>query len=874
MLNIIMLLVMLSPNSYKFRLTEKVKYKILTISSKIDQYRINRETDKINRLIKHVDTKNIPYYTIEGKVYDQSHNPIIAGYYVYIFNAYTGDLVNYIYPDINGEYMDTLPMGAYIIQAKGDMYPTMYYNSLGGTGRIDSADIVWLTSDTDSINIITPPGNVIKGRLYNDSTASPISNAYGSVTLIDTVLKTAIWKPLSTDSAGNYIIEGVNQGVFKIRYYLSNYRQTYYGDTYNWFYAQVVTLTGWSDTITGMDVNLPPTSSGPQSGTGVITGMLLSDTGDTIKDPYPYATIMDANTGAYLFSTFEYDTTTGVYTFSDLPTGTYKILIDPDNYMPQYYNDKTDFASADPVSVTSPDTTFNIDFNFHRGGAIAGTITGLDGYGYGGAFYLDVYDCNTGDLVYSMFGSTLYDGKFSTGTDLPTGAYKAFLYPTDIGTGQWYKDATNYDNADTIDVTAPDTTYGINFDFYGWTGIISGVIQDDSGNPRAGSVDLYYAYTNEYVTSAYADTGIFCIHNLPAGDYKLYIQPEGGDSLYFFYMPEWYNHQSSWDNATVITLQQDDSIFLTVTLSKGGKVAGSIKDSITGNNISTNAYPFAILLEDGSTGKLEDMDITDFGTYSSYNLTPGDYRMMLLTVSYYDTTSIPPLVYNPYHFEFYENASSHQNASSVTITADTVVIKDFNTTKVGGAIEGSVMNDTLPVTNSYYEVIVVNTEGYPVSVFYTSDTSNYHVGGLLPGNYYLYLWPYGLWYNQVYSPIDVERVPYNIPSNAQMVSVGSSTVTGINFDITGIKEHAKNSFQTIKLPTLLAGNVLMVRGTRNAGEIQIFDISGRELLNEYNTGEKDNMRISVSKLRKGVYFIIVKDKNGNKLAERKMIKIR
>ena len=871
MIGIILIAAMLSPHN--LQLTERVKHKIQTISARIDEYRVNKEPEKVNSLLTQSNIKNLPYYTIEGKVYDINHNPIIAGYYVYIYNAYTGNLVSYIYPDINGEYVDTLPMGAYVIQAKGDMYPTMYYNSQGGTGRIDSAEVVWLTTNMDSINIITPPGNVIKGRLYDDSTSSAISNAYGSVALIDTVLKTVVWKPISTDTAGNYIIEGVNSGVFKIRYHLGNYRQTYYGNTYNWFNAQVLTLSGWSDTILGIDASLPPTSSGPQSGSGVIMGMLLTDTGDTVKDPWPYAVIMDANTGAYLFSTFEYDTTTGIYTFSDLPTGTYKIRIDPENYMPQYYNDKTDFMTADPVSVNSPDTTRNINFNFHRGGAIAGMITGLDGWGYTGAFYLDIYDNNTGDLVYSMFGSTP-DGNFTTGSDLETGTYKAFVYPTDIGAGQWYKDANSFDNADTINVTVPDTTFGINFDFYGWTGVISGKVQDDGGTPISASITLYYGNTNEYVASAYADTGYFSIPHLPEGNYKLYIEPAGQDSIYFFYMSQWYNGQTSWDNADIITLNQGDSIFINVTLLKGGKIAGSIKDSITGNNISLNAYPFIVLTFPEGGGKFEDAQTAEFGTYSTYNLFPGNYKLLLLPLSYYDSTSTPPMVYNPYHFEFYNNASSYQNATTIGVTPDSIIINDFNTTMVNGAIEGSVMNGSLPLTGSYYDVVVINTEGYPVAVFSTSDTSYYHVGGLLPGNYYVYLWPYGLWYNQVFAPIDIEKAPYNIPPDAEMVTVTNNTVTGINFDITGIKEHSQIESKRLSLPTLLNGNMFVVKGTRNVGEIQIFDLSGRELVRKYNTNRGDNMNISISGLKRGLYFVIIKDRDGNTVLYSKMIKIK
>lgn len=870
---IIALLNVLPSHKHQFKVSEKVKHKILTISAKVDEYRIKGETEKIHKLIKEPDIKNTAYYVIEGRVYDQNLNPIAGGYYIYIYNAYTGDFVSNVYPDLSGEYIDTLPAGAYIIQAKGDEYPVMYYSSHGSTGSIDSAEVVWLLSDTDSINIVAPPANVIKGVLYDDSTSLPISNAYGSVEVIDTVTKSLVWKPLSTDTLGNYVIGGLNKGVFKIRYYVGGYVHFYYGNTYNWFDATPVIYSNWGDTLSGIDVYLPPISSGPTSGQGAITGRLLTDTGDTIKDPYPYAVVMDASTGDFMFASFEYDTSTGVYTFSELPTGTYKILIDPNNYVPQYYNDKPDFESADPIYVHSPDTVYNIDFNFHKGGAISGYITGLDGSGYTGAFYLDVYNSRTGDFVYTYSGSTP-DGNYVTGTDLATDTYKIHIYPVDIGTGQWYKDAYTFEDADDVYVTAPDTTENINFDFTGWNGIISGIVQNEDSAQLYASIELYKASTQEFVASSYSDMSGFYIRNLPPGDYKLYIQPLGWDSLYYFYIEQWYNGQTSWDDANTIHLTQGDSIFLTITLSEGGKIVGSINDSTTHVSISQKAYPFIVLIADQTSPLLKSARMGDFRGYSTEPLSPGDYKLIFLPTSYYDTLETPPMVYNPYHFEFYENSTTYHDANTISVIRDSVLVKDINTTKVNGAIEGSVMNGSYPVRDSFYEVIAVNPEGYPVALFYTADTFKYHIGGLLPGTYYLYLWPYGLWYNQVYSPIDVERVPYPIPPTATPITVNNSTVLDINFDITGIHERNINTLSAIHIPTLLNSDRLSIKGTMDINEIQIYDLSGRRVLRKYNNNRENHMTIEVKGLKKGVYFIILKKANGNTITRKKFIKVK
>lgn len=850
---------------------KNVVSRIKSISSRIQEYQAKGQIEKINDLVSGVSkTKNIPYYTIEGKIYDTGQQPIIAGCYVYIYDAYSGNLLATLYPDISGEYIDTLPKGAYIIQAQGDMYPTIYYTSSGGTELPDSAEILWLTENKDSINITIPDGNVIKGILYDDSTSTPITNIYGSVLLIDTTTKTTFWKPLSTDGSGNYTIEGINKGSFKVKYYVTNYVNTYYGNTTNWFSAQVLTFSNWGDTLSNIDVYLEPTGSGTSPGTGVIRGLLISDTGDTVKDPWPYAIVFDANTNSYVYGYFNYDTTTGIYTISELSTGNYKVRIDPEEYLPQFYNDKNSIYDADPISVTDGDTTDNINFNFHKGGAIAGQITGTDGYGYTGAYYLEVYDANTGEYIYSVFSSTP-NGDFASGADLPTGTFKSYLYPTDIGRGQWYKDAYTFETGDTISVTVPDTTFGINFDFYGWTGIISGTVTDVNGDTIDAYVDVYLGDVNEFFASTSTTNGQFIIQNLAPSSYVLHIQPQGNDTLYSLHMNQWYNGQDSWESATRITLNPGDSIDISVVLEKGGRFIGSVIDSTTGKRIISRQ--FSVILINNNTGKISTCDFSDYGTYRSEVLFPDLYSVLLIPLSYHDTFSYGYASYNPYHFEFYNESTNFSGATSLNLQADSIVLCDFTTTEVNGAIEGYVMNGSNPITGEEYNVIAVNSEGYPVSVFFTRDTAGYHVGGLIPGDYYLYLHPYGLWFNQVYAPIDIYTVPYSIPSGAQPVHVTTSTITDINFDITGISEQRQSLNSIPKINTILKGNTLLISNANTVKTIRIFDISGREIYTTSNLNAQKRVVIPVKDMESGVYFILMKMENGESSAH-KILKLR
>jgi hypothetical protein len=78
----------------------------------------------------------------------------------------------------------------------------------------------------------------------------------------------------------------------------------------------------------------------------------------------------------------------GDYAVTDLAAGEYKVRFDADrkytnniNYISQWYNDTSDFNSADTVTVTASGTTANIDAVLAVGGGISGRVTDSDGSG-------------------------------------------------------------------------------------------------------------------------------------------------------------------------------------------------------------------------------------------------------------------------------------------------------------------------------------------------------------------------------------------------------------------------------------------------------------------------------------------------------------
>lgn len=109
----------------------------------------------------------------------------------------------------------------------------------------------------------------------------------------------------------------------------------------------------------------------------------------------------------------------------DVPPGQHKVYFYDcfgGDRLPEWYDDKPDLASADPVSVQTGVDTPGINAALVRGGAISGTIT--DEAGFRIYACVDAYDAATGEWVGSA--SSWNDGNYVI-RRLHTGQYKVLI---------------------------------------------------------------------------------------------------------------------------------------------------------------------------------------------------------------------------------------------------------------------------------------------------------------------------------------------------------------------------------------------------------------------------------------------------------------
>jgi hypothetical protein len=153
----------------------------------------------------------------------------------------------------------------------------------------------------------------------------------------------------------------------------------------------------------------------------------------------------------------------GEYTIAKLPSGGYHVEFYVPfesglNYVTQYYNHKPSFSEAELVTVTAPNTTTGIDAELEAGGSIAGKVTDAST----GAPVTGAFVCAGQEGTGSLFGGcaiTGASGEYSI-TGLPTGSYKVEFSGREYVL-QYYSGKLSLSAGDTVLVTAPNTTPGI-----------------------------------------------------------------------------------------------------------------------------------------------------------------------------------------------------------------------------------------------------------------------------------------------------------------------------------------------------------------------------------------------------------------------------
>jgi len=255
-----------------------------------------------------------------------------------------------------------------------------------------------------------------------------------------------------TDSAGRYSLVRIPTGSYRIGFRSGNPA----GGGY---------LAGWyqgaasSGTASRVAVQAPATAAG--SDVQLERGAGISGTVSAPVCPGPALVriaVYDAATGTAVGSTTTMPDLGDSFTVGSLAPGSYKLAIIPigTGFIRQWYPNKSDAASAEPVALTAGSVTGGINVALAAGGgSISGTVTGDTGCSLqlGG---VKLYDWFSEGLVAE---GSVTGARYSL-TGLPDGTYK-LLYQVN-GQPRWYRASGELTDATPLVVSGGSALTAIN----------------------------------------------------------------------------------------------------------------------------------------------------------------------------------------------------------------------------------------------------------------------------------------------------------------------------------------------------------------------------------------------------------------------------
>ena len=408
----------------------------------------------------------------------------------------------------------------------------------GSKGGIFEPTDLWTSQRTQNFTKVVNETGAISGHVYQASRGVPIEGV--KITADQLIVCPAYSASDYSDENGYYLINGLPPG----NYMVSTVNDSDFVNM-NWdnkpIWETPDTVEVFADDTTE-DINFSLRVGGKITGTVTLSGV-----------PPVMATVYAIDTTSRESYYGSADYLTGSYVIKRLPTGTYKVKTSNYlGYIDVYYDDKSSWADADPITVIEGVTPPITDFTLSLGGSIEGNISSPGKGPLENIWVWGYYASDPGE--WSSFGATDEYGDYTL-MGLRSGYWKIFAYGDTTYAFEWYNDKDTWAEADSVEVTAPDTVSDIDFSLEDG-GSISGHVYDLEGLPLSGcDVMAYESSFFQWGFTAKWDTtianGSYQITGLRTGDYYVMAATE------CYWM--WYdNHTNPEDADSVHVIMPSD----------------------------------------------------------------------------------------------------------------------------------------------------------------------------------------------------------------------------------------------------------------------------------------------------------------------------
>jgi hypothetical protein len=634
--------------------------------------------------------------SISGKVTNASTKAVVEGIQVC---AYGGESSGCATTNAAGEYtIGGLGTGEYKVwfASSTGAYITQYYK---GKANYSEADLVPVTVEatTAGIDAALQPGGQITGKVTDATTKAAVEG----IQVCASTSEFFFVRCGTTNAGGEYTITGLAGGEYKVSFVSSvtgAYITQYYKGKASFSEANPVSVAAAS-TTPGIDAALQPG--------GQITGK--------VTDASTKAGLAGITVCAYAgIGRCASTNAAGEYTVTGLPSGEYKVFFSSSsgNYIAQYYKGKSNFSEANPVPVTVASTTSGIDAALQLGGQITGKVTDAATK----AAVSNVQVCaSTSEFFFVRCASSNSGGEYTI-TGLGSGEYKVSFSPaTSSYQTQYYKDKTNFSEANLVSVIAGAPTSGIDAALQPG-GQITGKVTDAATKAAVSGVQVC-ASTSEFVFLHCASTnagGEYTISGLAAGEYKVSFSSASN------YITQYYKDKARFSEATAVTVTVAATTpGIDAALQSGGQLTGKVTDASTKaavSGVQVCAYTSELIFVRCATTNAG-------GEYAVTGLGSGEYKVSFTTSA------------GAYQTQYYKGKSNFSEANLVSVTAGSTTPGIDAALQPSGQITGKVTDAVSKAAVAGIQVCATTSEFVFLRCGTTNSSGDYTISGLGSGEY-------------------------------------------------------------------------------------------------------------------------------------------
>ncbi|PVG84463.1 hypothetical protein DDE18_02305 [Nocardioides gansuensis] len=242
------------------------------------------------------------------------------------------------------------------------------------------------------------------------------------------------------------------------------------------------------------------------------------------------------------FAGFDFEPVSDGLVYMSLEPGSYKFEFSGQDglFVPEYYNNKTTYDTADVVPVTG--TTSLDPVQLAPRPVATGQV--LSPTGRPVSAEVEVYDSTDGSFVDSV--STDEDGVFKFG--VAEGSYKVLIDPDHTFVAEWWNNKPSLETADLVTVGAAGANFGVITVTRG--GSINGRVTNAAGAPLERVLVTAGGYSD------YTDAnGVYLIEEVPSGSYGVRFSDPAAE-----YLPEYYSDKATEATSDQVAVGVDQAV--------------------------------------------------------------------------------------------------------------------------------------------------------------------------------------------------------------------------------------------------------------------------------------------------------------------------